>query len=411
MSTLRKNMSYLFFINITNYIFPLLTIPYIARIIGPEGVGKLGLAQAVITYMIFFVDFGYNLTATRDISGCKNINERSVIFTSVILTKIALFCISLVMIQVLISFMPQYQSIANLLYIGTLQILGMAFFPVWLFQGMQKMGQLAIYNTVMKFFGTILIFLFVHNSSQIYVIMFIQSVTFPLISILTFILLYKNKMAYLTRVSFSDVKKNFFISFPVFVSSIFTSAYTTLNTLFLSFYMSSYYIGIFSSADKVRGIMQSCMSPVQQTIYPHVASKRTDATLLNKQIIMYGTRFICFAFVMSLSAFLLSKYIMLVLFGEEFLPSVNVFRILCWLPFVTSIAIVFGQWGLLNLDGQSLLGKIYGISGVLHLFYVFLFIRNWELMGLASAILITESLVSIVMYFAYVRKLKKTIAI
>ncbi|MCE9918367.1 oligosaccharide flippase family protein, partial [Obesumbacterium proteus] len=68
MSVLRRNISLLFIIQLSNYVFPLLTIPYLSRVLGAENFGFLAISQAVIQYFIFFTEYGFNLSVTRKIS-------------------------------------------------------------------------------------------------------------------------------------------------------------------------------------------------------------------------------------------------------------------------------------------------------------------------------------------------------
>uniref|UniRef100_UPI00124E4C95 oligosaccharide flippase family protein n=1 Tax=Acinetobacter sp. TUM15064 TaxID=2609134 RepID=UPI00124E4C95 len=94
MSLVRKNIFVLFLIQGTNYIFPLLTIPYLSRIFGPTGIGALALAQATILYLTLVVDFGFNLTVTRRISIAfekKNFLEINQLYTQTLIIKFSIF--------------------------------------------------------------------------------------------------------------------------------------------------------------------------------------------------------------------------------------------------------------------------------------------------------------------------------
>ena len=70
-----RNLFYLYDVQAANYLFPLVTLPYLARVLGPEGFGKLALAQALVLYLYAFLEYGYQFTATREVA--RNREDRA----------------------------------------------------------------------------------------------------------------------------------------------------------------------------------------------------------------------------------------------------------------------------------------------------------------------------------------------
>lgn len=70
-----RNLFYLYAVQAANYLFPLVTLPYLARVLGPEGFGKLALAQALVLYLYAFLEYGYQFTATREVA--RNREDRA----------------------------------------------------------------------------------------------------------------------------------------------------------------------------------------------------------------------------------------------------------------------------------------------------------------------------------------------
>ncbi len=70
-----RNLLYLYAVQAANYLFPLITLPYLARVLGPEGFGKLALAQALALYLYAFLEYGYQFTATREVA--RNREDRA----------------------------------------------------------------------------------------------------------------------------------------------------------------------------------------------------------------------------------------------------------------------------------------------------------------------------------------------
>ncbi len=411
MSLVRKNILILFVIQGTNYLFPLLTIPYLARVFGPSGIGALALAQAVILYLVLIIDFGFNLTTTRRISiayengDTKEVNK---LFTQTIFIKIIIFFLVSIFVFLICQFLTQLNEIKLLIYIGFISLIGAVLNPIWLFQGMQKINILLIPTAISKIITLILIFLFVKDKNDLNFAMLFNSLGLFLSGLISLYYVKKLKLAEVCKICFSDSKTIVKESFYVFLSYLGSSVYTTMNTFLMSFYIGLKDIGIYSSADKVVTTTISLMSPLQQAIFPNLSNFKEKKDYLLK-LRNFGLILILFSALLSISLFALSEKIVLIIFGEEFLKSVVILEILSILPLIVSFGIIFGQWGLIVIGEFKLLGKIYIYGGLTHLTYIFIFLHFFGIYGAAIAIVMTEFLISLALFFAFINKVKNGI--
>lgn len=408
MKLVHKNISFLFLVNVSNYIFPLLTLPYTARVLGPISIGELALAQAFVTYFTFIVDFGFNITATRDISSISDKKEISKYFSLIIVSKFLIFMILVLLFFITSPLLPISEKVINLVSIGLLQVFGSVIFPVWFFQGIQKMSSISIGSTIAKLISAVLIFVFVKGPDDIYQAMLFQNIGAFIAGLFSIYIIMKYNLVNFSKVSFSDIPGELKKGGVIFISFIFSSCYTTLNTFFLSFTTGAKEIGYFSSADKLRAVSQSVLSPIQQAVFPHIASQRHDLTSFKKSIYLWGGRYIAICSLASISLFIFSPLMVKILLGDQFLSAIPILKMLSPLPVIISIAIVFGQWGLVNLGMEKILTKIYIIASILHLCYVFVFIHYLHMLGLAISILITEALASGLMVYFFYMKIRLT---
>ncbi|ENT2991082.1 flippase [Klebsiella quasipneumoniae] len=407
MSNLRKNIGFLFIVNISNYLFPILSIPYLARILGPDGVGEIAIAQAVSIYLSFVVDFGFNITGTRDISNLSSKDDRSDLFTTIFYSKLILFIICCVIVVSVLYFYPISEQLKILVLIGLIQVLGSVLFPVWFFQGIQKLSTVAFATTISKFVCTSLIFVFVHEKNDIYMAMLLQSIGYFISGLCCVYIIRRSRLVSLTKFSFKKSIMQLKKGSSIFISYIFSSCYTTLNTTLLGIFSTSREVGFFSSADKVRAVSQSFLSPIQQAVYPHIASERHNLKVLRSNIIKYGGGFICLCLFISIGIFFCSELIVNILFGSQFQSTIPILKIMAFMPFIISIAIVFGQWGLINLGAEKILSKVYILASLFHLSYVFILMDVYKGVGLAISILITETIVSALMFYLFISKVKQ----
>ncbi|GKW39309.1 flippase [Pectobacterium carotovorum] len=410
MNLIKKSIFLLCIVQLSNYLFPLLTFPYLSRVLGPDGFGQVSLAQSIVIYFTLFIDFGFNLSATRQISiACSEKKEGLIdeIYSSVTLAKLFLFLVSCFLCFLLTIFFEQFKDIKTLIYTGMLSLLGSVFFPIWLFQGVQKMLGIVVVTTFSKIISLALIFLIVKKEGDVNEAMISFSLGMLLSSLISIVYIRKNKMA---KFSYPGMEKIYFYvkdSFPLFLSFFFSSVYTTMNTFILSFFSSMYNIGIYSAADKIKSVSQSAISPFQQAVFPKLSSHISDKLTYIRYLKIYGG--VLFLIGVSISLFLafLSKPIIHFLLGGKFDDSYSILLYMSPLPMIITLAIIFGQWGLVNIGKSSVLSKIYMFGGVVHLTYVFFMINQWGVYGAVFSTLITESFLTALMIYHFLKEIKK----
>jgi PST family polysaccharide transporter len=146
-----KNFSSLTILQISQYIFPLITFPYLVRVLGPDGYGLVAFATAFVGYFTVITDYGFNLSATRDISINRDNPEKlNQIFNSVITVKIILFFLSVIIFLPIVYGFSKFSDDLEIYLLSFISVLGTTLFPVWFFQGVERMGFITIISVVIK---------------------------------------------------------------------------------------------------------------------------------------------------------------------------------------------------------------------------------------------------------------------
>src|SRR5699024_9222441 len=123
-SALVSNLGYMMLLQIAGYVFPLITIPYLARIIGVEGFGKIAFASAIIVWFQTVSDWGFNYTATRDVARNRdNLEKVSEIFSNVLWARILLMMVSFAVLFLLTEAIPYFKKNQAILLITFLLVL------------------------------------------------------------------------------------------------------------------------------------------------------------------------------------------------------------------------------------------------------------------------------------------------
>ncbi|WP_010113558.1 flippase [Acinetobacter sp. P8-3-8] len=252
-----------------NYILPLLTLPYLVRILGTEKFGILAFATAIVSYFIVLTDYGFNFTATREVSlNRENSEKLDEIFSSVMIIKFALFVISLFILTFLIVFFDKFSVDPWLYYLTFGTVLGQILFPVWFFQGVEQMRYITIINIISKFFFTIAIFLVVKHSSDYLLVPFLTSLGAIFAGIYSLILIRKN-----FKIRFKFQKLNVILSYlkggsNLFCTSVLSNLLVSSGTVILSFVSTNTVVGYYSAAEKLFRAIVGLFTPITQALYP-----------------------------------------------------------------------------------------------------------------------------------------------
>ena len=145
--TVLHNFASLSVLQAITYLLPVLILPYLFRVIGPEKFGLIAFAQAFVQYFMILTDYGFSISATKEISLCQHDRaEISKVFSSVMMVKIALAVVSLILLGCIVYFVPKFRDDWMVYVLSFGAVLGNTLFPVWFFQGTEKMRYIADLN-------------------------------------------------------------------------------------------------------------------------------------------------------------------------------------------------------------------------------------------------------------------------
>ena len=156
------NFMYLSILQGMNLILPLITFPYLVRVLGIENFGLLMFAQAFIVYFTMIVDYGFNLSGIREVSSNRNNKNKLInIFSSIMIARFILALVGLIFLTIIVFSFEKFSQNWELYYLTFGIVIGTALFPTWFFQGMEKMKYITVLTVIAKLIFTLSIFLFV----------------------------------------------------------------------------------------------------------------------------------------------------------------------------------------------------------------------------------------------------------
>jgi len=406
-SSVAKNFFALSILQVANFIFPMITLPYVTRIFGPEIYGLLNFATSFLVYFSLIVNYGFDLSASREISQNRN-NWSKVeeIFNNVLFSKLFLFFIASIFFLVslfAIQKIEEYKALYLIMYFGSIFNI---FFPTWFFQGIEKLNITAIFTFIVKLIFTGLIFLLIKSKDDYLLYPLTTIIGQIIVSIISLILITKRfniklKMPLTFLAIYNTLKEGS----KIFLTTVIINLYTTTNLVLLGFLATDYDVGIFSAAQKIIIIIISLITgPIGQSLYPHIGytlSKNYQNGI--QKIYESFLIVVIITIVPAIIIFIFPSIIINILYGHQFNDAIITLRILAFLPLIIGISNIFGVQGLLNLKKDKEVILITSIGALVGLGINFYLIPVYKYNGAALSWLLTEIVITILMIIVFIK--------
>ena len=386
-----------------NYLLPLLSFPYLFRVLGVEKWGLISFGYALTQYFIILSDFGFNLSGIKYISQHRDDPEEiNTYLNSATVCRWILGFVGLIALLLLCLLFDRFREdyLFYLCYFG--MVIGNIMFPLWFFQGIEKMKYITIFNLIAKSLSIIPFFLFVHQPSDYYIVPICYSVGFILAGLASLYFIYVKLGAAMFVPKWRHIKFAFVDSSFFFLSRISTSLFTTSNTFILGVVGGDVAAGYYAGAEKLYQAYNQLLAPFTGVLYPHVA-KNQDVPFFKRAfrlIVSANT-------VVVLLALALSSYLLLLVYGEVLDESLRVLNTLLIACFVTIPSMMLGYPFLAAMGHPSFTNMSLVVTSLAHVLgLTILYFMNAITIGnVAIMVIVSESILLSVRVYG-VRKYK-----
>nr|WP_168400485.1 flippase [Acinetobacter indicus] len=392
---LAGNFGYLMIMQITGYIFPLLTIPYLARVIGVEGFGKIAFAAAVIVWFQTITDWGFNYTATRDVARHRdNLEKVSEIFSNVLWAKSLLALISFLILFILTEFIPYLKENQILLFVTFMLVPAKILFADWFFQATEKMKFITIFDLISKAIFTACIFIFIKEKPDFILqplFLSLGSILVGLVSL--YLIVFKWKVRILPP-KYKEVLLALKNSKDVFINNIVPNFYNSFSSVLLGFWGGSIANGLLDAGSKFANIAQQFINIISRVFFPFL-SRRSDKHSV------YAKINITISIFSSIVLFLIAPFIIRIFFTPEFYQSIIVLQIMaCSLVFL-ALSSTYGVNYMIIHGYEESLRNITIISSLIGFILCFPLIYLYNFLGAAITVTLTRAILGLsIMYKA-----------
>lgn len=357
-----KNFGYLSALQLFTLFIPIIIYPYLIRVIGKEIWGEIVFAQVIISYASLFINFGFDVSATRDVSVNRdNPIELSKIVSSVFITKLFFGLISTLSVILLINFIPFF-SYHKLLYLYTfIFCLGDIFFPIYFFLGIEKMKYITFINLFTKLLFLLFVFIFVKDKSDYILVPLFNGLGAAIGGIIAMVIAIKIYNIKILLVSIAILKSRINTSVNYFITDLSIVLKDRVNLLVIGTFIGFTEVAYYDLGTKIVHIAQTPFSIINRVLLPSFAKEFS-----RRKLILSVWIFTTVSFLIALLLIIFSDIIVIILGGGQMLPASNIIYIYAIVIPLACISSIYG----IGLASQGV-SKNYMLSD-LYSFIVYL---------------------------------------
>ena len=368
------------------YLLPLLTFPYLGRVLKPEGWGAVLFAQAIGTFIAVLVEYGFDFSGTRETARyADDKNRLRELVAGVLGAKVLLACVGILGAIIARPWTHQVAPSSALFWASTFWGVAQGINMLWYFQGLQRMAWAGGIDICGKIVSTFSIFVLVHSPEDGWKVMAAQATGAAVSHAITVMVAYQEVgFCWPTYRRVHDALR---VGWAMFLFKASQTLLTSANGIILGFVASPMALGLFGGADKIRQVFNQALWPISQTLFPHQSQQVQEdvgagSRVVRRSFWMLGA----LGAAMGLTLFLAAPLLVHIALGPTFaaaVPTVRVFGVL--IPIATLCTVIGFQWMLpLGLDRQFNLVVL--TSGVINVVLGILLASRLGVVGMALSV-------------------------
>ncbi|NTU70071.1 flippase [bacterium] len=395
-------------LQLLNYVLPLLTFPYLVRVLGAERYGLLAFSLSMMQYCTLLTDYGFGLTAVRDVAMHRDQKVKiDAIFSSVTSAKIVLLGCSLLMLIIAVGCQQRLRAewLFYLLAFGI--VIDNITFPIWFFQGMEDMKYIARRNIIIKVVFTILIFILVRSDQDYLKVPLINLIGYLLAGGASLYVIFNKYQIRFNWPDWKDILEALKHGFPVFLARASISLVATSNLFFLGLFRSHEEVGYYAAAERIVFVMLWVANPAFQVFYPFISkiahqSKERALKLIGKFMLLIFTIYLAIYLV---SNIFLKQTLSLIL-GAKFAHSHDIFHLLSMQLLFAPLIYILSNVVFMAFRMEKYFSRVFIVAGVINIILLYLILGVWGLGGIAVAKLVVLMQACLLVVFLIIMKKK-----
>lgn len=394
---LLKNFSSLFILRGLRFIIPLITLPYLVRTIGMDNYGLINFALSLGMYFGTVIQFGFNITATREIAKNRNdILKIQHIFSATISAALLLVLISSLVFVFIVMFFDKFNIHLKLYLFTLLFIIFQNISPLWFFQGMEKMKYITYLNILSNVFFLGNLFVFVKDQGDFIWVPLLNAVSSLISFIFSLVLIKKQFNVHFIIPKFRDIKLIYINGAYAFINQLAPNLYNASGIFILGLFTNNSLVGSFAAARKVIDAINSFAYILSSTFLPFLSRSLNKHTIFQKIMLLTGCS-------LSLITMIFSHFIVNFLFGSNNIETAMYIK---WLSVTIIFSFVYLTYNtnyLMISGNEKIAGNISLYISLIAFLLTFILIYNFSIWGAVVSIMLSRGLLSLTSYFYYLK--------
>lgn len=402
-SKVAKNYIYNLIYQLLIVVVPLITTPYLSRVLGASNIGRFSYTQSITTYFILFGTIGSALYGQREIAYVQsNKRSRTNVFSEIVLLRFITVSISLVIYWKMFIVNEKYKILFAILCI---QIIASVFDISWFFQGMEEFKLIVFRNMIIRLLGVVLLFIFVKTKNDLYI--YALTYCIPLIAGNLSLWLYLPKFVDLPTFRELNLVRHISPMLILFLPQISTQIYNVLDKTMIGQLASGISeVGYYEQSQKIIKIAITLVTSVGTVVMPYMAAaigqgqykKITDSIFKSFKFVF------CLSFALSGGIIAISDKFVPWFFGNGFEKVSTLMIIFAPIIVVIGVSNVLGIQFLLPLKKQKEYTVSVTAGAIVNIVFNFILIPKMDSIGATIASLVAEIIVTVTQII-FVRKM------
>lgn len=386
-----------FILTVSNFLFPLITFPYVARILLPEGTGKVAFAISVVSYFSIFASLGvatYGVRACAQVRDNKDLLSKTVhelLLINIVATLIVYACFFGAILLV-----PRFYIEKELFFATSIFILFTIIGIEWLYKGLEKYQYITIRTIIFKLIALVLVFAFVKTEADY--------INFAIISVLAIVgsgvfnLFNSRTLINYRKYENYEFKKHFKPMLFLFLTTLSIAIYTSVDEAVLGLLSSTEQVGYYNAAMRVKGILFTLITSLGIVLLPRLSyyvENNMEAefhSALKKSmnfIIVIAAPIVIFFM-------LFAKETIFLLAGESYADAILPLQIIVWALLISAITNILGIQILLPLkrDKELLISVL--LAAIINITANLILVPKFAAVGTAISVILAEVMVLVV---------------
>jgi len=391
------NFMYLSILQGFQFLIPLIILPYLIGTVGISNYGLITFAMSLCLYFGALIQFGFGISATKEIARIKEDHEKLEKVVSSTLTASVFLALVSTVVFIFIMFTFESLKMESRLYTATMAyVVFNSLFPIWFFQGMEKMKYIAFFSAATSFIFLISLVWFVKDENDYFLVPLLNAFAAFLTLSASLFFIRKEFCLKIKLSSWKEVKHVLKVGRPAFITQLAPNLYNNSTTFLLGTYFNSTAVGVFSAARKIIDAVASLAQILSKTFLPYFSRTLNNHQLFCKFMIGSGV-------LLTSIVFLFAENIVELLFGPKIPETALYLKTMSVSVLFLFMMNTFGV-NFLMIMGKELLAQNIVIYSSIAVFFLGVYvIPMYGVMGAAVIVTLGRASIGILDFYYYTK--------